>query len=293
MTLRGSTLSGGRAGYVVWDPESTLPELKHLGEEWAFPDYRVNLHSHPYYEFHLQLTGASEWTIQGESVEVFANMMIAVAPHQRHTMRSSSSHSQHFIYVAIDLPSGFARCGLPPFDQRLASQPFFVIRDAEPFVAPFRSFSHEVIQHRPYRSELFQYAFKSTIHLLAREGVASEGQVEYTPTMDKGLIFRIKCYINEHLSTKLCVDDLARSLKVSRSVLFLAMKREMGVTPHAYHAAQRIELAKKMLQTHTLPLTTIALDLGFSTSQHFSAAFRKAEGITPSQYRKKMPVQNR
>jgi AraC-like DNA-binding protein len=36
---------------------------------------------------------------------------------------------------------------------------------------------------------------------------------------------------------------------------------------------------------HTHDLTALALDVGFSSHSHFSAAFRRAFGMTPSQFR--------
>jgi len=42
-----------------------------------------------------------------------------------------------------------------------------------------------------------------------------------------------------------------------------------------------------------MPLTTIAIDLGFSSSQHFSTVFRKMEGMAPSEYRRTQTQEER
>lgn len=50
--------------------------------------------------------------------------------------------------------------------------------------------------------------------------------------------------------------------------------------------AHRLRAARaRMLETDE-PLTAIALDCGFASLQHFSAAFRKAEGASPARWRK-------
>jgi AraC-like DNA-binding protein len=49
-------------------------------------------------------------------------------------------------------------------------------------------------------------------------------------------------------------------------------------------AARRAKAAARLAEG-TTPISTIALDLGFASSQHFSAAFRDAKGMTPTQYR--------
>jgi AraC-like DNA-binding protein len=43
-----------------------------------------------------------------------------------------------------------------------------------------------------------------------------------------------------------------------------------------------------MLVESDTPVTNIALDVGFASLQHFSAAFRKREQVSPSDYRKKL-----
>ena len=48
----------------------------------------------------------------------------------------------------------------------------------------------------------------------------------------------------------------------------------------------RIRRASALLRESTLPITEIALRCGFGDSNYFSRAFRKASGMTPSQFRK-------
>jgi AraC family transcriptional regulator len=48
----------------------------------------------------------------------------------------------------------------------------------------------------------------------------------------------------------------------------------------------QLRLARALAELpHTDDLTTLALDVGFSSHSHFSAAFRRAFGMTPSQFR--------
>ena len=47
----------------------------------------------------------------------------------------------------------------------------------------------------------------------------------------------------------------------------------------------RIRAAQKLLLDTDTPITTIALEVGCSSPQHFSALFRRLVGETPSDYR--------
>jgi|SRR6266851_147380 len=59
-----------------------------------------------------------------------------------------------------------------------------------------------------------------------------------------------------------------------------------SLPPHRYHGSRRIEHAKILLANLTSSVTEIGLTVGFSETSSFSAAFRKATGLTPSAYRR-------
>jgi AraC family transcriptional regulator len=53
-------------------------------------------------------------------------------------------------------------------------------------------------------------------------------------------------------------------------------------------ASRRIERAKQLLAKRELTVTTIALDVGFSETSTFTAAFHRLAGQTPSHYRRNL-----
>lgn len=64
-----------------------------------------------------------------------------------------------------------------------------------------------------------------------------------------------------------------------------AFRRTYGVTPHQYLLSRRLAAAGQLLRTTDRSLTHIAMETGFASSSHFSAAFRGEFGLAPSQYR--------
>lgn len=63
-------------------------------------------------------------------------------------------------------------------------------------------------------------------------------------------------------------------------------KRYVGESPHIYILKGKTGLAADMLRYTHMPVVEIAMELGFSSSQHFSTVFRKYQLLTPTQYRK-------
>lgn len=81
------------------------------------------------------------------------------------------------------------------------------------------------------------------------------------------------------------VDGLAERLGVSKSHLIRMFSDDMGVSPGKYLQAVRLENAKLLLEARDYSLDLIANLCGFSGANYFCKVFRRAEGITPGEYR--------
>jgi len=58
--------------------------------------------------------------------------------------------------------------------------------------------------------------------------------------------------------------------------------------PYAYVLGRRLDAARDLLITGPeLPIDHIAFRLGFSSSSHFSSAFRQRIGCSPTEFRKR------
>lgn len=82
------------------------------------------------------------------------------------------------------------------------------------------------------------------------------------------------------------VDSLAIQAALSPSHFITQFKQITGLPPHQFIIKCRIDEAKLRLHKTHLPVTGIALDLGFCSSQHFSSHFKRATGMTPLAWRK-------
>jgi AraC-like DNA-binding protein len=84
------------------------------------------------------------------------------------------------------------------------------------------------------------------------------------------------------------IDDLATVARMGRFRFHRLFKEVFGLAPHAYLLKLRIERAVELIERTDLSLTTIAFDLGFSSSGRFTEAFKRFQGHTPSEHRRRV-----
>lgn len=105
-------------------------------------------------------------------------------------------------------------------------------------------------------------------------------QTRFSLTPD---IARAVEYVLDSLNENIELEILADVSQLSLSRFKQKFKQQMGVTPREFINYQKIELAKTMLQEKQ-EITSIAMELGFSSSNYFAVVFKRLTSLTPSEY---------
>jgi len=94
-------------------------------------------------------------------------------------------------------------------------------------------------------------------------------------------------YIEDTLGQPIRLRELAALAGVSARHFERAFRQSTGSSAHAYVMNRRLYSARDLLINQLgLPIEQIAFRLGFSSSSHFSSAFRRQIGLTPIEFRK-------
>jgi AraC family transcriptional regulator len=96
----------------------------------------------------------------------------------------------------------------------------------------------------------------------------------------------VRAYIEEHLAEPIALATLAQLAGLSPYYFCRAFKQSLGMPPHRYHNSRRIERAKLLLARAAPSVTDVGLDIGYSETSSFTAAFHRTTGITPTAYRR-------
>lgn len=93
-------------------------------------------------------------------------------------------------------------------------------------------------------------------------------------------------YLKRNFSEKISVSDLAKLVGMSVRQLERRFRETFKTTPQQYILKLRLLEACELLANSQVPITEIALEVGFYDHSSFSRKFSAAIGVTPSQYRK-------
>ena len=93
-------------------------------------------------------------------------------------------------------------------------------------------------------------------------------------------------YLQEHLKEEISLSVLAEEFHLNPQYISQLFKNEIGVNFLTYLTNIRLEHAKKLLISTSLPIAEVSEQSGYGDYRVFTKVFKKNEGITPSQYRK-------
>jgi len=82
-------------------------------------------------------------------------------------------------------------------------------------------------------------------------------------------------------------ETLARGVAMSPRHLTRVFREATGSTPFAYYQQRRMAHARRRLAESQPSITTVAYQLGFSDTAHFSRLFRQSEGMSPRAFRQR------
>lgn len=96
---------------------------------------------------------------------------------------------------------------------------------------------------------------------------------------------RAREYVHAHFAENLTLAQVARAAGLHPVYLGQIFRQEFGETLGEYLNRIRVRAAAGMLANSDLPLSAVAVDLGFYDQSHFTRVFRHLTGATPGMFR--------
>ncbi len=94
--------------------------------------------------------------------------------------------------------------------------------------------------------------------------------------------------MRENVQQDIGLEELAALVGLSRFHFCTAFRLATGRTPYEALRWHRMDRARKLLAEPALRIIDVALAVGYQTPSAFAASFRRAVGISPTEFRRKL-----
>ncbi len=125
------------------------------------------------------------------------------------------------------------------------------------------------------------------VHVLVEERV--DTAVDTGHAVHRG-IRRALTFADEHFAERITLTEAAREASLSKFHFCRLFHQETGVSFTEHLQTLRVRRAKALLADRSLTVTEVAYGAGFNDVSHFDRVFKRIAGVSPTEYRKAIPV---
>lgn len=262
-----------------------------FGKEYAYKGER-----HDFWEFLYVDKGEVEVNADGQWYHLEQGMIIFHKPNEFHSFHANRIKAPNLIVMTFDCASPdmkhFENQIMYLNDQERNQLALIIEEGTNAFSFPFR---YPLKDHRKNKiligsEQLIKLHLEAfLIYLLRRITVPNAHSALSSTVKEKNeddLIHSVIAYLKEKIDTKVTLSEISESLHVSMSKLKEIFKRNTGQTIMEYFTKIKIGKAKVLIREEPNNFTEIAAMTGFNSIHHFSKAFKKETGMSPTEYAK-------
>ena len=253
--------------------------------------YRQDWHAHPFWEIHYILSGRLTYEFGDDKANTIpGGSFFVIPPKTRHrAVNTAGTPSVHLgtRWLPPSAPTAFS-----PFTAKERKTIFATLADMALVAQPIPSDLTRVLR------ELFaavedNEADAGHVRLMAWDVLSRSARAarlqgvalrEDADAVVRGIADRIR----RDCGGRIRMADLISFSGYSQTRFFTIFREKMGLSPNSFLTRCRIDKARQLLRTSPgMSLLDIALACGFATASHFSATFRRYEGVIPSSMKRR------
>jgi AraC family transcriptional regulator len=136
--------------------------------------------------------------------------------------------------------------------------------------------------------DLSEVAFAVVSHVLRvlADSGSARAEAAASAPRERARIRDARQYIEAHADEPLSLETIAATVDVSPYHFLRTFRRQVGVTPHQYLIRARLGRAVALLRDTPLPITEVALEVGYGDLSNFVRTFHREIGCSPRDYRR-------
>ena len=259
----------------------------HVRIEQLRPVIAAHTHSNTSYEIHYTERGQGTVTIDGETHPVIEDTLYITGPRVVHAQmaKPDAPVTEYCLYLNCERTAVSTR---DPF-ALFADTAFWMGRDEGRVYPLLKALIDESRQPQPDTAEMLETLLKQIIIRLTRmyrQQVPAKPAPFPAPLLTRAGLMPIIEDAFFYRYRSLTLDDLAGLLNLSVRQTQRLLQQNFGKTFSQKLTEARMAAASQYLLNTDLSVTEISERTGFSSIEHFSAAFHRFTGTSPRLYRK-------
>ncbi|MDD3123589.1 MAG: AraC family transcriptional regulator [Candidatus Izemoplasmatales bacterium] len=128
----------------------------------------------------------------------------------------------------------------------------------------------------------FIASFKKLVHGYTIQVYEEQNKYHYSKAVRKAIN-----YIEKHIHYPLSLAEISEYVKLSRPYLSQLFSKETGESLQSFVQARKLSEAENLLKFSKMSISEIASTLSFCSQSYFTEVFKKANDMTPVNFRKK------
>ena len=165
-------------------------------------------------------------------------------------------------------------------DEPLFHAPLYIPNAS--FLEPrLKALSENYYMEGKYKTRILSILLSEILFTIA-EHIANKQDFSVGNNLSKQII----AYVQENYNKQINNQTISEEFHYSATYINRILKKQLGKTMHEFLLEYRLNMAKDTLKNSDLPISEVALTVGFIDIPHFIKSFKKAAGMTPSAYRK-------
>jgi len=300
---------------------SDLPNIFLIGQSICKSNWKLKPRIINDYEIIFVYKGEATFYIEEKEYHMYPGEVIVIPPNKLHSAETYSNNSCRFYYVHF-----YPNMKMIELNNQQVNEEILLIKDLLvensqrvffklPDINYKKIIMHPKITLGKYEDEIFTIIEKALYernHLSVNSKFLislyiSEIFVILTRISLESFKFNIKLssegelnrfvqdaiiFIENNLSNPLSVNEISKHMDITPQYLIRLFNQKLGQSPIQYINHLRIEKSKYLIRTTSLTFKEICYSIGMENPHYFSRLFKKLEGITPSDFKKRMDIKS-
>ena len=212
--------------------------------------------------------------INGNEYEIKKGAVIVAKPgYQRHTVLPFRSIYVHLIIDDKEIAETVSKC-----------PDFFMPENPSEYENALLAVILASASDSPFRNIAVYEKLFSLLSLLSSDiSFFDVGKTDSKSNI--GVVKSAIEYMDNHFCENITLDDVAKSVHLSRIYFRSVFVAATGQTPYKYIRSKRLSLAKQLILTTDKSFSEIAVRCGFSSQSYMNSIFREEFDKTPREFR--------